>query len=42
MPSRKCWFLALRCLQVTPPAYLNLAVWDTHAPTVAQIDQVGR
>ncbi|KAI7840365.1 hypothetical protein COHA_005909 [Chlorella ohadii] len=26
-------------LQVTPPAYLNLAVWDTHAPTVAQIDQ---
>lgn len=26
-------------LQLAPPAYLNLAVWDTHAPTPAQIDQ---
>lgn len=26
-------------LQVVPPAYLNLAVWDTHAPTPAQIEQ---
>ena len=26
-------------LQVLPPAYLNLAVWDTHAPTPAQIEQ---
>lgn len=26
-------------LQLTPPAYLNLAVWDTHAPTPAQIEQ---
>lgn len=28
-------------LQLTPPAYLNLAVWDTHAPTPAQIELVG-
>ena len=27
-------------LQLVPPAYLNLAVWDTHAPNVAQIEQV--
>ena len=26
-------------LQVVPPAYLNLAVWDTHAPTPPQIEQ---
>ncbi|PSC71447.1 dual specificity phosphatase domain [Micractinium conductrix] len=25
-------------LQVVPPAYLNLAVWDTHAPTAQQIE----
>ncbi|KAL4424957.1 hypothetical protein ABPG77_002842 [Micractinium sp. CCAP 211/92] len=25
-------------LQVQPPAYLNLAVWDTHAPTAQQIE----
>ena len=36
-----CWPFAPCPSQVTPPAYLNLAVWDTHAPTVAQIDQVG-
>lgn len=26
-------------LQLAPPAYLNLAVWDTHAPTPAQIER---
>ncbi|KAI3436780.1 hypothetical protein D9Q98_006191 [Chlorella vulgaris] len=26
-------------LQLVPPAYLNLSVWDTHAPSVPQIEQ---